>query len=442
MKRINMAMLAIFLCSIFVVIGSAQESILDEYPELEPLVESVGEDDLSVLHLMGFKASVIAMNELGFEKNSRNILALTDAGYIAEIDDYTTEKALGAVMVTTGNSRGKGNLVNVHKPYNSPVWFAFFDKKSKDCVYLEVKSEILKTYLDRERTDRSALINFMELDGEKIFAKISRENIDADKLLSKPEAWQEKMLAKVFGGNEFSLITICNLWVKGIPNDFLKVAELHDHICPGLTSGYLIAEYVKEELPSSDPRNEYTVIAIPPWCKDDAFIQIFETNVGHKHMFVKWLTNEQKEKLPGEAKNVANIFIREDKKTGKGEGIVVAFDWDKAYQLCGNVSGKDLKAFDTYRWWHTRLKMDLFMMDYLDKPEELVTTIKEFTVDSAEIEKLKSAGANPLVELGIMEEEVDTGVVTEEVSVIPGWAYALVLIILLLAIVVYYIKKG
>jgi formylmethanofuran dehydrogenase subunit E-like metal-binding protein len=291
----------------------------------------------------------------------------------------------------------------LHKAYNYPLWFAFFDKRSKDCVYLEPKSEVLETYLHREKTDRDATLeDFMKLKDKEVFATIAKENIDADRLLNNPEAWQEKMVAKVFGGNEFSIFTISNLWTMGLPNDFLKVAELHDHICPGLTSGYLIAEYLKKKLPSSDPRNEYTIIAIPPWCKDDALIQIFETNVGHKRLYVKHLTKEQMGQLPEYAKNVANIIIRWEKGAEKGDGIVVAFDWDKAFEDTG-TSRKDLKAFDTYRWWWMRLKMDIWMMDYLDNPEALVFTIKEFTVNSqAEIDKLKSAGVNPLVELGIM----------------------------------------
>ncbi|MEA3254865.1 MAG: FmdE family protein, partial [Candidatus Altiarchaeota archaeon] len=191
MKRFNTVVLAIVLGSIFAVTGSAQESLVVEYPALEPLVDFVGGEDLSVLHLAGFKASEAAMNKLGFEKNSRSILALTDAGYIAEVSGYTTEKALDGVTLSTGNSRGKGNLVNVHKPYNAKLWFAFFDRESGDCVYLEADSEVLKTYLDRERTDRSALRDFMKLDGEKIFTRIAKENIGADKLLSNPEPWQE-----------------------------------------------------------------------------------------------------------------------------------------------------------------------------------------------------------------------------------------------------------
>ena len=81
---------------------------------------------------------------------------------------------------------------------------------------------------------------------------------------------------------------------------------------------------------------------------------------------------------------------------------MVAFNWDKAFEGSG-TSKKELMSFDTYKWWWVRLKMDLWIMDYLDKPEELVSTLKAFTVSGqAEIDKLTSAGVNPLVELGIM----------------------------------------
>lgn len=218
--------------------------------------------------------------------------------------------------------------------------------------------------------------------------------------------------------------------MKGLPNDFLKVAELHDHICPGLTSGYLIAEYLKKNFPSKAPRYEYTIIAIPPWCKDDALIQIFETNVGHKRLYVKHLTKEQVEQLPKEAKNVANIVIRWEKGAEKGEGIVLTFDWDKASEMCG-IDRKDFKDFKTYKWWWTRLKMDLWMMDYIDKPEELVTTLKKFDVNSpAEIERLKAAGVNPLVELGLMPKPPPT-----IVQVVPIWTYATIGVLVAIIVV-------
>ena len=49
--------------------------------------------------------------------------------------------------------------------------------------------------------------------------------------------------------------------------------------------------------------------------------------------------------------------------------------------------------------------MDLDMMDYIDDPETVIETIKEFEVNSpSELSNLKSACVNPLVVLGLMEE--------------------------------------
>ena len=103
--------LAIFISSVLVVPGSAQDSIISDYPELKPLVEFVGEEELSVMDLVGCKAAEKAMEVLGFSKGDPNILALTDAGYIANIGKYSSERALNGVMMTAGVSRGKGNLV-------------------------------------------------------------------------------------------------------------------------------------------------------------------------------------------------------------------------------------------------------------------------------------------------------------------------------------------
>ena len=75
-----------------------------------------------------------------------------------------------------------------------------------------------------------------------------------------------------------------------------------------------------------------------------------------------------------------------------------------------------------------RLKMDLWMMDCLDDPEMLISTIKEVTIENSdELMKLRCAGTNPLAELGIMPGQ--------QAETIPTWVY-IVIGILLIAIVV------
>jgi len=66
----------------------------------------------SVMYLIGEKAAIKAMEELKFEKGDTNILLMTDAGYVPEIEGYTTEKALDGVAITSGASVGKRNLIN------------------------------------------------------------------------------------------------------------------------------------------------------------------------------------------------------------------------------------------------------------------------------------------------------------------------------------------
>ena len=107
----------------------AQTDLLESHPDLEPLVDFLGESGLSVMDLVGYKAVKEAMKELNFSKGDPDILALTNAGYIANVGNYSTEKALNGLMMTGGFSSGKGNLVNVHSAYNKPLWFAFFDKE-------------------------------------------------------------------------------------------------------------------------------------------------------------------------------------------------------------------------------------------------------------------------------------------------------------------------
>ena len=52
-----------------------------------------------------------------------------------------------------------------------------------------------------------------------------------------------------------------------------------------------------------------------------------------------------------------------------------------------------------------KLKTLLALMDYIDEPETVIETIKEFEINSpSELSNLKSAGVNPLIELGLIEE--------------------------------------
>ena len=148
----------------------ANSSIVDDYPELANIVNFVGEDNLSILHLLAFKACNISMESLSFNASDSGILALTDAGYCM-IENYTTEKCIDVIPIETGCSIGKGSLMIIHRAKGSSLWFAFFKNSTKECVYLEANSTLLKEYLDRENENPSEKYTihkeFMELPVEK-----------------------------------------------------------------------------------------------------------------------------------------------------------------------------------------------------------------------------------------------------------------------------------
>ncbi len=308
-----------------------------------------------------------AMKELPFEKGNHNILIMTNIGYAQGSEMYLDDFLSKVSELELSVSK---NVIFVHNSYNKPLWFAFFDKSTGNCIYIEIKN------------------------GKII--KQAKENIAASNLLSNPEDWDAKMKSKVFSGNEFSVMTIANVWAKGMPWELQKSAEFHNHICPGLTAGYLIAQYLKKELPL-ESGEEYQILAVPPWCKDDALQVIFDSTVGKRKMVVKTVEKP----IPSD---LAGIYIKWNKKEGKGNGVVLTFDWGKACKDAG-INRSDFKDFKSYKWWYARLKLDLWMMDYLNKPEYFISKVKEFKIDSNTLNKLKTAGVNPLIELGVIVEK-------------------------------------
>ncbi len=330
---------------------------------LMALVPGMALGDGADMYQLGADAANRAMTELGFEKGDLNVLALTNAGYPV-IDGVTTDMCLDAVMDVSGCTPGKENLINTQSPPWKPLWFGFFNKNTGDAVYMKANADA--TGFDVQEKDE----------------------IDADYVLANVETWEPG----VFG----HMMPIANVWAhENTPYVFMKAVQLHDHICPGVSSGFLEARYVEDELPITDPNNQsYKVIACPNWCKDDYFQVAWDCTPGKKGMYVKYLTADETSALTEKyGTRVAGIFIRWDGSSNSGDGLVLGFDFDKA----GNMSN-----IDTWPSWAYRLKEDLVLMDSADTPEDFVSTIKEFPLESmSELQALQGAGVNPLKVLGV-----------------------------------------
>lgn len=343
----------------------------------------------SIMKDLGSKAANVAMTELQFKKGDANVLALTNAGH-AIVDGETTQGALKGVMEESGCNVGDGNLFQVLRPYWKPLWFYFYNKGTGDAVFMQVNSKALNRSLEE----------FKALPNDQIFSKVSKANVNLEYMLNHTDEGNATFKG-AFNGNEFSLVGMSNVWAQpGVTFDFLQSTAFHDHLCPGVTSGYMLAKFVENKLPINNITAEsYKVIACPQWCKDDLLQMRWDATPGKSGMFVMALTDSEKKALNAKynQSDVAGIYIRWNDTAKEGNALVLGFNWTGVYEVTG-TGDKDWKG----PAWGSKLVMDVDMMEYWNQPEVFVSTIKEFSVDASKLAQLQNAGMHPLKVAGVM----------------------------------------
>jgi formylmethanofuran dehydrogenase subunit E-like metal-binding protein len=298
-----------------------------------------------------------------------NTLITTDIGSPAEsyvfLDNFYTEFYGRGLKYTK-------NLLIVQNARNSPLWFAFFDKRSGKCTYIEVSYE----------------------NKNKINYKVT-ENIKFSKLSKNQKSiadWNEKVNNSVFDGHEFAILTIANAWATGkLDYELMQSLELHNHFCPGVSSGYVLANWMEEHYPLKKGTS-YTVFACPNWCKDDVFVKRWDVTPGKGGIWVSSLTTNETEALGG---SPAGIFVVTDKNTGSMKAVVLGFNFDVVSENCG------AKTDDPT--WISYYLMDLWLMDKENwNANGLVSVIAVVDIDANTLTEMKQANANPYEVLGLL----------------------------------------
>ncbi len=123
------------------------------------------------------------------------------------------------------------------------------------------------------------------------------------------------------------------------------------------------------------------------------------------------------DRLAPRYKNLAGIYVKMNRE-GYTKAIVIGWDWNRVYSDCG-LSPTDLSDFDSYKWWWSRLRSDVILMDH--QPEEYVSELLVKDLGNqgsvkAMNTRWMAVGANPLVELGIISSEKNTSTSTPAVT--------------------------
>jgi formylmethanofuran dehydrogenase subunit E-like metal-binding protein len=310
------------------------------------------------------------LKKAGASPEKGDIIVLTNAGY-AEVNGDSTQGALDGLSGITGSSRGRQTLVEIHSAPWEKLWFALYDKESGLCSYLEVNPSVTE-YSSAELFDIRAL-----------------EKISFEYLRNHPDKYAAKFQEKMFGGNEFRVISIVNAIAEGAPPYAVRAFEFHDHFCPGVTSGIIMAEYLKRHFPLG-PEDECFVQAVNPWCKEDALMVLLNATPGKGAYAVNYPSDSDLKRLLPELKDASTIFYMKAKNTGRWKGVVLAFEW------------ADTGCAETGNGLIDKICVDLWYVRQFGNPERFVKVIKSFELpEGVEPEDYARPGIDPMKELGL-----------------------------------------
>ena len=360
-----------FIISCFIILTAGTVCYGSENDSLR----NFGYSEWETIGRLAAEKSLNSMKKAGAAPERGNIIVVTNAGY-AEVNGSSTQGALDGLAGISGASRGKNTLVEIHSAPWVKLWFALYDRASGLCSYMEVNPGVTGYPAENLKTRSADLFNFQALE------KISFEymNAHADEYASKFEN-------KIFGGNEFRVISIVNAIAEGAPTQAVRAFEFHDHYCPGVTSGIMMAGYIKGHF-SPDAGDDYFVQAVDPWCKEDALILLLNATPGKGAYAVNYPSDSDLERLPPEVRDASTIFYLKDNKTGKWKGFILAFEWaDTGCDKSGNSLIDKICA-------------DLWYLKHIDKPGNFVKVVKRFELpEGVEPDDYARPGINPMEEL-------------------------------------------
>ncbi len=290
------------------------------------------------------------LKELKIKRGDPRLFVLTNAAYvrIGEVDSW---ELMSIIEKETGTSYGKKNLLFYHSEEKVPLNVVFFIKDKGEGLILSYDGKNFK----------KQLFNFNDNESLKELVKTRKD--------------------------AFTIISILDAWANDAPHDLLKCAEFHNHLCPGLLSGYFIAKFIQEYYPLQEGQR-YIYVSCPPWCKDDAIQVLLDLTPGKRRLYVRDLSDEEKGAL--QDSGVVGVFILWDESKKEGKGVIPSFNWDVAYQRCG-IDRKALAGEEAV-FGRMRLNRCLLKKDF--KKEDLVKVLKEVEVNEALLKELLRGG-NP-----------------------------------------------
>ncbi|WP_419660647.1 hypothetical protein Dvar_10440 [Desulfosarcina variabilis str. Montpellier] len=313
------------------------------------------------------KALKQAMAKLQYPKDTENLVCLTNAGY-ALVQGEGTRGFCKTVRDICGVSADTGTILCVHTDLDAPLYFALAHKTSPDTLPLVLISQTGDTF------DVSGPI---------------------DVYVKKGKSFEE---FKSLGRRAFSVVSIVNGWANDFPEDLIQGALYHDHLCGGVSTGFLTVSYIKKHLPLSE-NQRYTYIGAPAWCQDDYIVTAMNLTPGKRgYLSMQFQWDDVWKTAKKEYAGMGGLVIRYDEKAQKGDATLLKFDWRR----------DDLLKFINDPEFDLKDRSNPLMHVYFSRfflankahPEKFLSVMARKAINNkADLARLVAMGANPLEEM-------------------------------------------
>ena len=308
-----------------------------------------------------------AMAKLKNPTDTDNMVCLTNAGY-ALVRGEGTLTLCKTVRDVCGVSADTGNILRVHTDLDAPLYFAVAHKTGADSLPLVLISQ--------------------EGDGFAVSEPI-------DVYVKKGKSFEA---FKSLGRCAFSVVSIANGWANDFPQDLIQSALYHDHLCGGVSTGFLTVSYIKKHLPLSE-NQRYTYIGAPAWCQDDYIATAMNLTPGKKgYLSMRFQWDDVWKTAEKEYVGLGGVVIRYDERAQKGDATLLKFDWRRD-DLLKFINDPD---FDLKQRSNPLLHVyfSRFFLANKDHPEKFLSVLANQPIDSkADLDRLVGMGANPLEEM-------------------------------------------
>ncbi len=310
---------------------------------------------------LGAEAVERAEDLLSVEFSKTEVIALTNAGY-SESGGQSTLGCLDGIAAASTASVGSSTLITLQCRPDEPLWFAFYLPASGRCAYLQMEA------------GKTAAV--LEKNARPDFKLEHSARIDAGYLFNNPKKFKKQAEDGLFGKNLFRVVTVANAAAKDCPDSALQAMRVHDHYCPGVTSGVLLAEYVQKEIISPEQDGLF-VLSLVPWCKEDALTTLLNATPGKRSYGVFYADREKTGEWPEPLDKSCTIVFT--KQGEKWTGHILGFDFNRAKKMYGD------KKFGFYVL--DKLYADLWFLDYLNRPEKFVDNLGTIALKKGESPK-------------------------------------------------------